>query len=125
MPLAVISQEVAGFVPERSLLHGLYAAHPEAFDGPWDPSEFGLGQSTSEDAVAVKFPLGLIDCGGLYVVRTETWVRTLPWLVAEVQRRKGRNCTWHGGCASLVDVPEGPWALWVDDDGSEHVVPRP
>lgn len=118
----VISTEVAGFVPERSLLHGLYAAHPEAFDEPFAACEFGLAEDASDADVALCAPTAVLVAGQLHFMRREAEVRTLPWLVDEVQRRQGHNCTWRGGTAKVVEVPLGvTWYLHEAEDGRESV----
>lgn len=123
MPKVVISTEVAGFAPEYSLLKGLYNAHPEAFDSEGIPSEeFGLSADASESEVAAKAITGILVAGMLFFMRNDASVRTLPWLVAEVERRGGVNCTWRGGAAKVVDVPDDvEWYLFIGEDGSESV----
>jgi hypothetical protein len=123
MQRIVICTEVAGFIPERSLMHGLFKAHPEAFEGPWEPENFGLTAESSDEDVSAVLCFGLLHNGELFLYRaTEKDARTLPWLVAEVERRQGRNCTWRGGCAKVVAVPdEVEWLLYEADDGSESI----
>ncbi len=122
MQRIVISTEIAGFVPERSLLHGLFEAHPEAFDEPFAAEEFGLAASADEAELALKTHTAILKDGKLHFLLRDGFVRTLPWLVAEVGRRQGQNCTWRGGSAKVVEVPDGvQWHLWEDDDGSEAV----
>lgn len=118
----VISTEVAGFVPERTLLNGLFIAHPEAFDEPFPAEEFVLARDATEEEVALSAPMAVLRDGLLYFLRNDAQVRTLPWLVAEVRRREGHNCVWRGGTAKVVEVPDGvSWYLYEAEDGRESV----
>lgn len=118
----VICTDVAGFVPERTLLHGLFCAHPQAFDEAMPASEFGLALDARDVEVGLALPTAVLVRGWLYCLRRDASVRTLPWLVEEVLRRQGRNCTWRGGSAKVVEVPEGvAWYLHEAEDGRESV----
>ena len=124
MPQRIVySADVAGFVPERWLLQGLFAAHPEAFDEPFDPADFFLDAQADDEEVARKTIFGLLRDGQLYFIRSEAWVRTLPWLVEAVQSRGGRGCVWRGGSVNVRELSDGvAWELHIDDDGREAVV---
>jgi hypothetical protein len=123
MQQIVISTQVGGFVPERTLLNALFAVHPEVFAPElWEPEEFGLTAGSDDAELDLKLMTAVIADGKVRVLWRDERVRTLPWLVAEVQRRQGLNCTWRGGPAVVVEVPDGvDWYVYVDDNGSESV----
>jgi hypothetical protein len=122
MPKIVISTEVAGFVPERTLLCGLFVAHPEAFDEPFALTDFGFASNASEAEVAEQIPSAILVDGQLRFLRSDCAIRALPWLVEEVQRRQGQNCTCYGGTAKVVEIPDDvAWYLYEAEDGRESI----
>ena len=123
MQKIVISIEVGGFIPERSLLNALFAAHPEVFTPElWKPEEFGLTSDVDDAELDLKLMTAVVADGNVRVLWPDERVRTLPWLVAEVSRRQGLNCTWRGGRATIVEVPAGvEWYVYENEDGSESI----